>query len=82
MLSRYIRAAMARAAYEIVEDEGSFYGHIPIPGMEGIWASAPTLEACRNELEEVLEEWLLLSIADHSPAPEIDGIRLEVRKVA
>ena len=73
---------MARAAYEIVEDDRSFYGHIPVSGMEGIWANASTLEACRAELEEVLEDWLLLSIADHSPVPEIDGVRLEVRQVA
>jgi hypothetical protein len=34
------------------------------------------LEICREELEGVLEGWLLLSIADHSVIPEIDGIRL------
>ena len=80
MLTRYIQAAMARAKYEILEDDGTFYGSIP--GIRGVWANAPTLEACRAELEEVLEDWLLLSIADHSAIPEIDGIRLEVRQVA
>jgi len=80
MLTRYIQAAMARAKYEILEDDGTFYGSIP--GIKGVWANASTLEACRAELEEVLEDWLLLSIADHSPIPEIDGIRLEVRQVA
>lgn len=80
MLCRYIRAAMARARYEIIEDDRSYYGSIS--GIQGVWASAPTLEACRSELEEVLEDWLLLSIAEHSPIPEIDGIRLEVRQVA
>lgn len=71
---------MARARYEIIEDDRSFYGSIS--GIQGVWANAPTLEACRSELEEVLEDWLLLSIAEHSPIPEIDGIRLEVRQVA
>ena len=80
MLTRYIQAAMARAKYEILEDDGTFYGSIP--GIKGVWANASTLEACRAELEEVLEDWLLLSIADHSPIPEIDGNRLEVRQVA
>ena len=80
MLTRYIQAAMARAKYEILEDDGTFYGSIP--GIKGVWANASTLEACRAELEEVLEDWLLLSIAGHSPIPEIDGIRLEVRQVA
>jgi predicted RNase H-like HicB family nuclease len=40
------------------------------------------LEACREELESVLEGWVLLSIADHSPIPELDGNRIEVREVA
>ncbi len=80
MLTAYIRAAMRRAHYEIIEEDGSFYGSIPV--IPGIWANANTLEACRDELESVLEGWLLLSIADHSPIPEIDGNRLDVREVA
>jgi uncharacterized protein UPF0150 len=28
MIQEYIRAAMLRAKYEIVEDDESFYGHI------------------------------------------------------
>lgn len=80
MLTSYIRAAMRRARYEIVEDDGSFYGEIPpIPG---VWTNAATLESCRDELESVLEGWILLSIADHSPIPEIDGHRIEIREVA
>ncbi len=80
MLTAYIRAAMRQARYEIIEDDGSFYGFIPpIPG---IWANAKSLETCREELESVLEGWLLLSIADHSVIPEIDGIRLDIRQVA
>ena len=54
MLTNYIRAAMHRARYEILLDDGTFYGEIP--GFEGIYANADTLEACREELEEVLEE--------------------------
>ena len=80
MLTSYIRAAMRQARYEIVEDDGSFYGEIP--SISGVWANAETLEGCREELESVLEGWVLLSIADHSPIPEIDGNRLEIREVA
>ena len=80
MLTSYIRAAMRQARYEIVEDDGTFYGEIPpIPG---IWANGRTLEECREELESVLEGWVLLSVADHSPIPEIDGNRIEIRDVA
>ena len=80
MLTSYIRAAMRRARYEIVEDDGSFYGEIP--AIPGVWANAKTLEACREELESVLEGWVLVSVADHSPIPDIDGNHLEVRAVA
>ena len=80
MLTSYIRAAMHQARYEIVEDDGSFCGEIP--AIRGIWANAKTLEACREELESVLECWVLVSTADHSPIPEIGGNRLEIREVA
>ena len=71
---------MRQARYEIVEDDSSFYGEIP--AIPGVWANAKTLEACREELESVLEGWVLLSIADHSLIPDIDGHRLEIRDVA
>jgi predicted RNase H-like HicB family nuclease len=80
MLTSYIRAAMRHARYEIVEDDGSFYGEIP--AIPGVWTNAKTLESGREELESVLEGWLLLSIADHSAIPEIDGNRIESREVA
>jgi predicted RNase H-like HicB family nuclease len=68
---------MRQARYEMVEDDGSFYGDIP--AIPGVWANAKTLEACREELESVLEGWALVSIADHSAIPDIDGKRLEIR---
>jgi hypothetical protein len=33
-------------------------------------------------LESVLEGWVLVSIADHSPIPDVDGNRIEIREVA
>jgi predicted RNase H-like HicB family nuclease len=50
---------MRQARYEIVDDDGSFYGDIP--AIPGVWANAKTLEGCREELESVLEGWVLLS---------------------
>lgn len=58
MLTGYIRAAMRKAHYEILPDDGSFYGEIE--GFQGVYANASTLEACRDELEEVLEAWVTL----------------------
>jgi predicted RNase H-like HicB family nuclease len=59
MLTSYIRAAMRRATYEILSD-GSFYGEIS--GFQGVWANASTLEGCREELQEVLEGWIVLGL--------------------
>jgi predicted RNase H-like HicB family nuclease len=76
MLTEYIRAAMRRAHYEILEDGGTFYGEIP--SFDGLWANAATLEGCREELEEVLEGWIVLSLSRNLPLPTVDGISLEV----
>ncbi len=67
MLIEYINAALARAKYEIVEDDGSIYGYIP--KLKGVWANAATLEACRDELQSVLEGWILVGVrfGDKSP---------------
>ena len=61
MLMSYIGAAMRRARYEILLDDSTFYGEIP--GFDGVYANADTLEACREELREVLEEWILFRVS-------------------
>jgi predicted RNase H-like HicB family nuclease len=80
LLTDYIRAAMHRAKYEILEDDGTFYGEIP--GFQGVYANADTLEACREELESVLEGWILLSVSRHVPTPVVDGIHLKFNQSA
>ncbi len=79
MLMKYIQSALRQAKYEIIEDDGTFYGEIP--GFQGVYSNADTLEDCRNELAEVLEEWIFLHIADNSPLPVVDGIKLAVERV-
>lgn len=77
MLTEYIKAAMHRAKYKLIGDE-TFFGEIP--GLDGLWANAETLEACRDELEESLEEWILLGLQLGHPIPAIDGIDLSFKK--
>jgi len=60
MLTAYINAAMRKAHYEILPDNEGYSGKIE--GLQGVWANADSLEACREELREVLEEWILLGI--------------------
>ena len=78
MLTKYIQAAMRKAKYEILEDNEGFYGSIP--GFRGVWSNAPTLEACREELAEVLEDWILFHLSDNTPLPKIAGISLSFKK--
>jgi predicted RNase H-like HicB family nuclease len=80
MLTAYIQAAMHRATYEILPDNEGYYGEIP--GVQGVYANAATLEACREELQSVLEEWLMLRLHDHLDIPDIDGIHLAVQDAA
>jgi predicted RNase H-like HicB family nuclease len=79
MLSRYIQAAMKRAQYEILEDK-SYYGSIS--GFEGVWANESTLESCREQLQEALEDWILLGVSLNHELPVVDGIELKITEVA
>ena len=78
MLTEYLEAAMRRANYEILPDDNTFYAEIP--GFDGVYANSDNLKACRSELKEVLEEWILLSISRRLPLPIIDGIDLTVKE--
>lgn len=71
---------MGKARYEILPDDGSFYGEIV--GFNGVYANADSLEECRDELEEVLEEWILLRVSRHIPLPIVEGIELTIMEVA
>jgi len=77
MIRKYIDAAMSKAHYEILPDDGSYYGEID--GFDGVYANAKTLEECRAELEEVLEEWILIRIAKNLPLPVVDGLELSIK---
>ena len=77
MLSDYIQAAMRHARYDILPEDGTFYGEIP--ECPGVWANAVTLEECRRELQEVLEDWLVVGFRRGHTLPVIDGINLNVQ---
>ncbi len=79
MLMEYIHATMKKAKYEILPDDNTFFGEIP--SFDGVYANADTLEACRDELEEVLEEWIFFRISRNLPLPIVDGIELVIKEV-
>ena len=72
MLTAYIQAAMRHAHYEILEEDGSFYGEIS--DLQGVWANALTLEECREELQSALEDWIALGLRLGHTLPLVDGL--------
>lgn len=80
MLTAYIQAAMNHAHYEILEANEGYYGEIP--DFQGVWANENTLEACREELQSALEDWILFHVAQKLALPTVDGLELNVRQAA
>jgi len=62
----------------ILPDDGLLYGQIA--GCNGVYATATTLEDCREQIEEVLEEWILFRVSRNLVLPVIDGIELSMQK--
>ena len=77
MILEYMSKAIEHSAYKRLDD-GSWFAEIP--GFDGVWANAATVESCRKEMLEVLEEWLLLKVRDGDEIPSIDGIQLLITK--
>ena len=86
VISEYIAEAPRRAQYRIVDD-GLFCA--TVAGLPGVIATGKTLEACRSQLAEVIEEWLLVGVSQGrraeptcrpAPSPSVPrtsaGIRL------
>lgn len=60
MIIEYINEIISKVKFEILEWWEGFYAEIP--WCPWVWAQSENLENCRNELEEVLEEWVALKI--------------------
>ena len=73
MITKYLREAMHRARYKILED-GTYYGWIE--ELPGVWVSAGSLEECREELGSVVEDWLLLGLRLGHKIPSLGDIDL------
>ncbi len=77
MIREYLDAGLSRARYTQLEDET--YA-AEVPGLRGVIATGPTLEACRKALEEVIEEWVLVRVARRLDVPPLGSVRIRVRK--
>ncbi len=80
MIVEYLMSAMRLAHYEILEGDEGFYGEIP--GFQGVHANDTTLEGCRNELQSVLEDWILFRVSRKLPLPTVEGLTLKIEQPA
>ena len=76
MLLEYIQTALEGAKYEIIEDEEPYYGEVP--SLDGVWATGKTLEECRRNLAEAVEDWVLFSVAKGLPIPVLGEIAIRL----
>ncbi len=75
MITEYIEEALRRARYEMIDDEEPYYGQID--ELKGVWATGKTLEECRNNLKEVVEGWILVSIKKGLPIPKLGEFEIK-----
>ena len=79
MISRYVTQALARAQYRRLED-GTFAA--TVRGLKGVIATGATLEVCRRDLAEVVEEWVLVRVARGLPVPALGKAVVKVRRAS
>ena len=75
MLIQYIQAALEHAKYEIIDDEEPYFGEVP--ELQGVWASGKTLEECRKNLEEIIDEWIVIRLRKGMTIPSIGIFNIE-----
>jgi predicted RNase H-like HicB family nuclease len=80
MLIEYIEEALRRAKYEKINDEEPYYGEIP--ELKGVWATGKSLEECRDNLRDVIEGWILLSIKKGLLIPRLGDFEIKEIKEA
>ncbi len=71
MFTEYIQAALEKAEYEVIDNPEPYYAHVP--GLVGVWATGKTIEECRKELVEVIEEWIVAKLQWGQQIPSIGG---------
>ena len=74
MLAHYLDVAMEMAQYEILEEDGAYWGEIP--GLQGVWARHQTLAGCQRELREALSDWVALRLRLGLRIPELAQVNL------
>jgi predicted RNase H-like HicB family nuclease len=77
MIREYVDRALRRAQYDKLDD-GTFCAEVP--ALRGVLATGDTLEECRDQLAEVVEEWVLVRISRGLDVPPLDDIEVKVSR--
>lgn len=76
IITEYVEEALRRAHYEQIEGgETPYFGEVA--DLPGVWACGSTLEACRGELKEVVEGWILLGVRQSLDIPPLGDIEFQ-----
>ena len=71
MVSKYIDEALHRAEYSVV-DGNAFCA--TVAGLPGVIATGQTLEGCRDQLAEIVEEWVLARVSRGLGVPRLGTV--------
>jgi predicted RNase H-like HicB family nuclease len=79
VITSYVDQALRRAHYSSLED-GTFCA--TVPALPGIIATGATVEECRDQLAEVVEEWVLVRVARGLRVPPLGRVKVVVKKAS
>ena len=72
MLTDYIQATMKQATYRVLDNDEGIWGEVT--ELEGTWVCEPTYPRCRQALQSVIEDWILVKLKLGQFLPALDGI--------
>ena len=76
MIRQYIDEALHRASYSVLDC--NVYC-ATVAGLPGVVAAGATLGKCRDQLAEIVEEWVLLRVSRGLAVPRLGTASVQVR---
>jgi predicted RNase H-like HicB family nuclease len=79
MVSEYVRAALDRVLDETVDAKTVC---ATVPGLPGVLATGTSLESCRADLVNVIEEWILVRVANGLRIPRLGTVKVQITRAS
>jgi len=79
MITKYIDEALHRATYEVADGDAFC---ATVAGLPGVIATGRSLETCRDQLAEVVEEWVLVRVSRGLTVPRLGSVRVQVKRAS